>query len=437
LNITAISRRLRNILSAHFELRGGGSDRFAAMEGLRGVAILLVFCAHYYDNIWRDLPIRSSAFSTLGDALLGAGGTGVDLFFVLSGFLIYGAVRKPALNVRKFLVRRTQRIYPAFLVVFVLYLAMAPFLHLVHDSSGRYASRLPGTFAGKLEYVIANLAFLPGIFPVKPIMNVAWSLSYEWFFYLLLPLVVLSLGLCKWRRRTRCWFFFSVAVLLLAANIAFPATFYFPSNPGRESHVEAVMFAAGILIFEAIEAQNIWRWKAGALDAAALLLGAGAVLAGAIAGIAKLQIAAPDPRISEIEALLSAALFVGYSMLVFGALTPGTMVARALSTDPLRWLGNMSFSFYLIHGLPLHTLGIAAARLHAGSLTGPFFWTVFVAAFPFAFLVTAGCSSVLFLAVEKRLSLTTPARPHGAPAEPHSAASTEPLRSLQCQGLAK
>jgi exopolysaccharide production protein ExoZ len=420
------TRGMADTLASWFELEGGKSDRFGSMEGLRGVAILLVFCAHYYDIVWRDLPLHNKTLDTLGQALLGTGGTGVDLFFVLSGFLIYGAVRKPALNLRKFLVRRTRRIYPAFLAVFLLYLAMSPFLHLVNDSSSRYASRVPGSLQSGVLYLIANVAFLPGIFPVKPVMNVAWSLSYEWFFYLTLPIVVLALGLCRWRRRTRCSFFLGGAVLFLIANIMFPATFYFPSNPGRESHVEAVMFIGGILLFEVIEAQTMSRWNAAALDVAALVLGGGAALAGAFAGIAKLGIAPPNPRISEIEALLSASLFLGYTALVLAALTPGTWTARVLSARPIRWLGNMSFSFYLIHGLPLHAVGIAAARLHAGSLAGPFLWFVFVTAFPFVFLFTAACSAVLFLAVEKRFSLAAPVRqrPNAASSPAQSSTAT-------------
>jgi exopolysaccharide production protein ExoZ len=417
-------RKLDKFLTGHFELRGG-PDSYAAMEGLRGVAILLVFCAHYYDIIWQDLPTHSSALSTLGAAMMGAGGTGVDLFFVLSGFLIYGAVRKPTLNFRKFIVRRAQRIYPAFLAVFALYLAISPFLHLLHISSSRYTSRLPGTFTGSLLYVIANIAFLPGIFPVMPVMNVAWSLSYEWFFYLSLPLVVLSLRLHKWQRWARCSFFFCSAVLFLGANIAFPATFYFPLNPGRESHIDAVMFVCGILIFEAIEARSAAHWKTGTFDAAAVLFGSAALLAGAITGITKMRIKAPDPRISEVEALLSAALFASYPIVVIGALSLGTRVRRALSMRPIRWLGNMSFSFYLIHGLPLHLFGMIAARFHAGSFTGPLLWTVFAGAFPVVFVVTATVSGVLFLAIEKRFSLTTFTRPHSVPADPASAVSTK------------
>ncbi|HWF10354.1 MAG TPA: acyltransferase [Bryobacteraceae bacterium] len=392
-------------LARWFEISGGKSDRFASMEGLRGIAILLVFLDHYYDIIWRDLPLHSPALSALGKAMLGAGGTGVALFFVLSGFLIYGAVRKPALDLRKFLVRRTQRIYPAFLAVLLIYLAMSPFLHLMHSNSDRYTSRLPDTPAGTALYVLANIAFIPGIFPVKPIMNVAWSLSYEWFFYLILPIVIMGLGLCRWQRKTRCAFFLSGALLFLIANIAFPAVFYFPGNPGRETHVEAIMFAAGILLYELVETQRMAKWNPAVVDAAAWIFGAAAIAVGAASGIAKNALTAPDARFAEIEAVLTASLFVGYFALVLAALVPGTRTARVLSARPIRWLGNMSFSFYLIHGLPLHIFGILAGRLHAGSLSGMSLWIAFAAALPFVFAGTAATSAVLFLAVEKRLSL--------------------------------
>jgi len=395
------------------------------MEGLRGIAILLVFCAHYYDIVWRDLRVGSDAvsslFSQFGLAIIGAGGTGVDLFFVLSGFLIYGAVRKPAVDLRKFFTRRLQRIYPAFLAVFVLYLALSPFLHVLNDTSGRYANRIPGSWQSSVMYVVINAALLPGVLPIRPIMNVAWSLSYEVFFYLALPCVVLGLGMFSWKRRTRCLLFAVAAVLFLAANVAFPATFYFPANPTRESHVEFVMFIGGMLLFEALEAQGESQPNAARtrlINFAALLLGGAALIAAAFIGAAKLRITAPDPQISEVSALLAGCLFIGYSVLVWGAMTPGTAVGRLLSVRPLRWLGNMSFSFYLFHGLPLHAFGIAAARAHLGSLSGASLWLVFVAGFPIAFLITAASSAVLFLLVEKPLSLRRNPRtalPHPSP----------------------
>jgi peptidoglycan/LPS O-acetylase OafA/YrhL len=424
--------RITSAFTAWFDISESKANRVLPMEGLRGIAILLVFCAHYYDIIWRDLQggsdVSSSFFSRLGQGMMGAGATGVDLFFVLSGFLIYGAVRKPTVNLRRFLTRRIQRIYPPFLAVFLLYLALSPFLHVLHDSSARYANRIPPTWQSSLMYMVGNALFLPGVFPIKPIMSVAWSLSYEWFFYLALPCVVLGLGMYEWQRRTRCLTFLAAAVIFLTANLAFPAAFYFPYNPSRESHVEAVMFIGGMLLFEMMEAQRdakgnstpwmITRWKTRLLDGAALLLGGAAVIAGGYFGAAKLHIPVPDPQISEIEARLAASLFIGYSVLVLAALTPGTATGRLLSASPIRWLGNMSYSFYLFHGLPLHVLAIAAARAHAGSLSGASLWLAFVAGFPIAFVITSASCAVLFLLVEKPLSLTSTRKKETAAAPP-------------------
>jgi peptidoglycan/LPS O-acetylase OafA/YrhL len=278
--------------------------------------------------------------------------------------------------------------------------------------------------------VIANIAFHPGIFPINPVMNVAWSLSYEWFFYLSLPLGVMLLRVHKWQRWARCSFFFGCAALVLASNIAFPATFYFPLNSSRHSYVESVMFLCGLLIFEAIEARRIVQWSPRILDAMALLSGTTALVAGAIAGIVELRTTAPDPRVSEVEALLSAALFASYPIVIISALTLGTTVARMLSTRPIRWLGNMSFSFYLIHGLPLHGLGIIAARFLPNNLTGPRLWILFGVAFPFVFLLTAVCSGVLFLVVEKRFSLKDFTRSHPVPTDPASVPSRGAITAL-------
>jgi exopolysaccharide production protein ExoZ len=402
LNLLNIAGKWRDVLSAHFELQGGKSGRLVSMEGLRGLAILLVFLCHYYDIVWRDLPSQSDAFSQMGRILMAIGGSGVDLFFVLSGFLIYGAVRRPCLNILRFVGRRALRIYPAFLSVLVFYLAISPFLHQIATSPARYSNRITGTWAGVIFYVFENVLFLPGVFPVAPIMNVAWSLSYEWAFYLLLPLFIRIFRIYEWNRKTRIGFFLSLAVVFLASNIFYPAIFYLSSNPRQPSHVRAVMFIAGILLFELVELPIMQRYTK-RVDFAAIVLASGAVAAAA-ALVAREHLIAPDPRIARMQALVSTTFFLGYSALVLAALLPG-LVGRLLSWDCIRWLGNMSYSFYLVHGIPLHVFGIVAARLHASHLAQPLLWAVFVAALPLIFLVTLAAGAALFLGVEKPISL--------------------------------
>ena len=89
-----------------------GPSRIVPMEGLRGWAVLLVFFVHSR-SAFKGYVIPQVAASYLSDFLGTVGGTGVDLFFVISGYLIYGAVIRPRFTYGRFLRRRVERIYPA------------------------------------------------------------------------------------------------------------------------------------------------------------------------------------------------------------------------------------------------------------------------------------------------------------------------------------
>ncbi|WP_280154891.1 acyltransferase [Piscinibacter sp. XHJ-5] len=134
------------------------------------------------------------------------GNSGVDLFFVLSGYLIYGTLMRRPQSFGAFMIRRVRRIYPAFLVVFVTYMALA----FAIPSLG---AKLPAT--GLPSYFLANLLLLPGLFPIEPLITVAWSLSYEMFFYLLLPVVIALARLRQWAPVHR------IAALVMIAGVLF------------------------------------------------------------------------------------------------------------------------------------------------------------------------------------------------------------------------
>ncbi|MBS0174815.1 MAG: acyltransferase family protein, partial [Nitrospira sp.] len=79
-------------LREKFELaRGGTEHNVRAMEGLRGFAVFLVFLVHYATLI-RPWIESGSALSRTTNAIHSIGNVGVDLFFVLSGYLIYGSL---------------------------------------------------------------------------------------------------------------------------------------------------------------------------------------------------------------------------------------------------------------------------------------------------------------------------------------------------------
>ena len=101
--------------------------RIPALDGIRGLAILLVMFLHFAD---RSPPIGLA--NRLYTQVTGIGWIGVDLFFVLSGFLITGVLidsRKSARYFRDFYARRTLRIFPLYYACLVAWIVVAPLLH--------------------------------------------------------------------------------------------------------------------------------------------------------------------------------------------------------------------------------------------------------------------------------------------------------------------
>jgi peptidoglycan/LPS O-acetylase OafA/YrhL len=100
------------------------------------------------------------------DALAKIGHSGVDLFFVISGYLIYGAlIRKREFSYFPFVRRRATRIYPTFLAVLGVYLALSVLLP--------QQSRFPQGVSASMVYLGQNLLLLPGLFSIMPIMTVS------------------------------------------------------------------------------------------------------------------------------------------------------------------------------------------------------------------------------------------------------------------------
>lgn len=363
-------------LRSRFDLaRHGPGQHLPAMDGLRGVAVLLVFGVHFSTQAEPWLA-EGTAFTALLAGLRRIGHAGVDLFFVLSGLLIYGALIAGRWHYAGFMRRRLQRLYPTFLAVFLLYMALS----LLVPS----ASKLPAAPADAALYLLANLLLLPGLFPIEPMISVAWSLSYELAFYLLMPLLVVALQLRRWSSGQRVLLFLALA-LLTALNIA-----------TVQGHVRFVMFLAGVLLFEAMQRRPPLATHA-----------VPALLAVALA----LLIDGVRPVGSVGFALRTVAMAAAFWLLCHAALTqPAAPLARVLSWEPLRWLGAMSYSFYLIHSLALHAVFVLVAKDWPAQPM-PVAWHLAAAALSFGGALLA--SAVLFLAVERPLSLA-PRRRGGA-----------------------
>lgn len=356
--------------------------RVLAMEGVRGLAILGVFAAHS-TVVFRPWLGEGEA----ARAIFLIGQTGVDLFFVLSGYLIYALALEHKGPWRGFIRRRVRRIYPPFLAAFVVYLALSLGLPGV--------SRLPESGVGL--YVLQGLLLLPGVFDIRPLFAVAWSLSYEALYYCAAPLFVAVCGLRRRPARIRAAF-----ILCAAAAYAAAVALWFPARWSAIAlspwhHWRLLLFPAGMLAHEAVAAGwfrgRAWQWAGGV--AAALAFGP------FLLWVANPAFQQPWPGLGG-AAMLGAAAAVAYPAAFSG---PGPLAAL-LSWTPLRWLGNLSYSFYLVHGLGLHAVAFAERDWPAAPA-----WLLCGS----GFVAATAVSLALFLLVERRWSLPPPRVRAGSP----------------------
>jgi peptidoglycan/LPS O-acetylase OafA/YrhL len=165
-----------------------------ALDGLRALAILMVICCH---SVYQVAPLLGNN-QVRADTLGAFGFTGVFLFFVLSGFLLFLPYARALLasaswpSARRFYERRALRILPVYLVVLALLL-------FIYISVGRTTT--PQALA-LTPLLLFNM--LPAANYLVTVINPPfWTLAIEWQFYLLLPWIALGLAKLVGRRRGR------------------------------------------------------------------------------------------------------------------------------------------------------------------------------------------------------------------------------------------
>lgn len=294
-----------------------------AIQGLRGLAALFVYLFHVYD-MPRKLGLLPDDISPILKTAILSLQSGVDLFFMISGFLITGSLIRHA-NARAFLVDRIIRIYPVFFFLHVFLFALAPVIKYKWMTDISPLSWLLNFFS--------NLLFLPGVFDLPLMQLNAWSLSYEWAFYLFSTLVYIL-----WGRKPMVAKIFLVTAMPLLIGI-YPRALFFVVGSG-------VFF-----LTRGTSRQSPWL-KAG--PAAALLFLA-------IMGCA---FNADQPYL-----VWGAAPF-GFLMF-YGITSRNGLLAAFLETRALRFFGTISYSFYLWHAVVTFPLKHLLATTLIGGLGLP------------------------------------------------------------------
>lgn len=322
------------------------TGRYRALDGLRGVAILLVLASHMpHSQGFPDVP---AWWWHLGDL----GNLGVRIFFVLSGFIItHLLLREERINGRAslpgFYRRRAFRIFPP---LFVFLGCMVLLRHY-----------------GVLEFpdrqLVLSLVFLAN-HAVEGTWNLGhlWSLAVEEQFYLLWPVMVY---LCGWRGRVG-WTF---AALVLAPAWRLAGAPIALDGVGLLHNSDALATGCLAALLLAEQAPKFVRQLLPRLPGSAL---AALILLGNIEPVSpELKVAVGFPMVHLAVALI----------IMKGVLAPSSdLVQRSLQWPPLLWLGTISYSLYLWQqpvtqitglgttlGFPLNLLiaiGAATASLH-------------------------------------------------------------------------
>jgi len=298
----------------------------AEIDGLRAIAVLLVIACHAG---WGWLP---------------GGFIGVDVFFVISGYLITGLLHaewegKGTVSLMAFFARRVRRLLPALAAVTVATLAAGAFT--------LFPQELPrlGKSATALSFLVANVHFLGysgGYFDpstdVMPLLH-TWSLSVEEQYYLVWPVVVIVCGLAV--RRLGAPQTLPGIVLFVIALISLGAFVEASSTQSRNSAFYLVQYRAWEFAIGGL-AMLISQSHAPTGGQGQLLAIAGLALIGATAVL--LNDAIPFPGIAAVAPVIGAAL------VLYGLARGTSGAAKQLLCSPVMVrVGLISYSLYLWH----------------------------------------------------------------------------------------
>jgi peptidoglycan/LPS O-acetylase OafA/YrhL len=384
----SMMQRLKNMISSILENNKSKSS-IAVLDGVRALAIFIVITFHLYDQVkLYNVQWLSKYFL----AIIHEGFSGVTLFFVLSGFLLFLPYIKSLLfdqswpSVRQFYLRRMLRIMPGYyLALFLMIILLAPsylrpghwtqlllFLTFFMDSSHATFQQLNGPF---------------------------WTLAVEWQFYMLLPWIALAMRFVVQRGTLR----HRVKVLCLCLGLLIVwgigtrfCGYYLTGHPTQSFGVPHIVlqvlvallygtggagihgkfyedFAIGMLIAVCYTLtrtlpQGTWfKW----LRRLSPFFAVGSVvwlITMAYWNSHILLLVSPTGHVGTflyqatlIQTFHEFGLALGYGAFVMAVLFGGPLLTHIFLWTPLRWIGLISYSMYIWHSLIMEAFVTAVA----------------------------------------------------------------------------
>jgi peptidoglycan/LPS O-acetylase OafA/YrhL len=286
----------------------GHRGRIRSLDGLRAFAVVLVFASHIDPGVFRE------------------GLVGVDVFFVLSGYLITSLLlkehtRRGSISLSRFYTRRMLRLYPALAVLVVVATVVALVDHT--------ARPIPDALAALLYVTDFWVQFHPG----TSLLAHTWSLSVEEQFYLIWPIALTVVLRRRWSinavlTATIAGCIVVTAILGHYAGSHLPIIAWMPTSQGPE-------LAAGALLAVVQQSQGrtrIVRWLSSWPAATA-----------SIALMVLLTVDLPDSWW-----VYGPMALVVWPLVAHLVLVPRGWLAEGFATRPMVWVGERSYGFYLI-----------------------------------------------------------------------------------------
>jgi peptidoglycan/LPS O-acetylase OafA/YrhL len=310
------------------------------IEGLRAIAVTLVLLEH------------------AGMAVVSGGYIGVDVFFVLSGFLITGVLLREVaktgrISFTEFYARRARRLLPASTLVLVA-TVVGSYMYLGYSRGNEVAgdAKWAALFGANLRFIQQGTDYLGAQEPPSPLQHF-WSLAVEEQFYFVWPAMVLLLAVVAKRVSLRLKLGVALS-LIIAGSLAW--SIY------QTEHNAAIAYFSPFT--------RAWEMAAGGLLVVAspfllrlnrafgpLLSWAGTAMV-IVSGFL-FDSATPFPGSAVILPVLGTSLVIAG-----GTIAPHTGAERVLKAAPLQWIGKISYSLYLWHWpLLIITPGIAGRNL--------------------------------------------------------------------------
>ena len=235
-------------------------------------------------------------------------------------------------------------------------------------------------------------------------MNVAWSLSYEWFFYLLLPIGVALTGFRKVLPDLGSLPYQLLRSEFFAFHLAWPEMCYVPGNPSRTCRIRAIMFLGGAIVIK--HRKELRRaHKRTKVDKACL-----ACVCCRHADCARYGWLPKDGQRGHLSSKRGAHKRHGFSIILPLGLFRNRRcpdVIAATSLESAKVAGKYELLFYLLHGVPLHAFGALTRRVLPAP-TEMICLLISLLSLPLVLGATTVVCAVLSVCVEEPASLSAP-----------------------------